>query len=114
MAPRVDTDVELYPSRRACMKTDFPEWQRMTILTLAGFIVAFSLFSIWSAAATWTSIPTNPIALGYFFVVLILVPVLAAWSFLFAWQGRDRSAAVVLVAIPAAILLLRTYVIGGF
>lgn len=95
------------------MSSRFPEWQRLTVLTVAGVIVAFSLFSIWSAASNWTSLPENPLVLAYFFVVLVLVPVLAAFAFAFAWQERKSGAAIALTAIPAVILLLRAYFIGG-
>src|SRR5690606_6313604 len=99
--------------RETPMQVPFPEWQRMTILVVAGLIVALSFFSLWSAAAQWTDLPSNPIVLLYFFVMLVVVPVLAASAFALAWQGRNAAVATVLTAIPAVILLLRAYFIGG-
>jgi hypothetical protein len=95
------------------MNKQFPEWQRMTILAVAGFIVALGLFSLRSAVANWTDFPSNQVVLLYFFVVLIVVPFLAVWGFLLAWQGRSPGQAAILTAIPAAILLLRAHFVGG-
>jgi hypothetical protein len=92
----------------------FADWQRAAILTVSALIVLYSLFSIYSAATTWTSLPDNPVAMLYFGVILVLVPLLAARAFVTAWFGGDFRTAVILTAIPAVILLLRAYFIGSF
>jgi hypothetical protein len=91
----------------------FPEWQRLTLLAVASLIVVLSLFSMYTAAMNWTSLPSNLIVVLYFFVTLIVVPVLAAWAFALAWQEREPRLALTLTAVPAAILLLRAIFIGG-
>ena len=91
----------------------FPDWQRTTILTIAGFIVAFSLFSLYAAAVQWAGLPSNLVVLLYFLLVLVVVPALAVRAFMLAWQGRSPGLAAVLTAIPAVILLLRTVLVGG-
>lgn len=91
----------------------FPEWQRLTVLAVASLIVVLSLFSIYSAAVNWTSLPSNLIVAFYFFVMLVVVPVLAGWAFILAWQEREPRLAIVLIAIPAAILILRAAFLGG-
>jgi hypothetical protein len=93
----------------------FPgDWQRAAILIVSALIVLYSLFSIYSAATTWTSLPNNPVVMLYFGVVLVLVPLLAARAFATAWFRGDTRTALILTAIPAVILLLRAYFVGGF
>jgi len=94
-------------------RDQFPEWQRLSVLAISSLIVVLSLFSIYSAAANWTSLPSNLIVTLYFFVMLVVVPLLAARAFLLAWQERQPGLAMTLTAIPAAILLLRTALVGG-
>lgn len=94
-------------------KDPTPVLVRFAVLGVAGAIIAFSLFSLYSAATQWTSLPTNPIVFLYFFVVLVVVPVLALRAFLLAWGNERLTLAAVLTAIPAAILLARTFLIGG-
>jgi len=91
----------------------FPDWQRTTILAVAGFIVAFSLFSLYAAAVQWTGLPSNLVVILYFLLVLVVVPALAVRAFVLAWQGRSPGLAAVLTAIPTAILLLRAALAGG-
>jgi hypothetical protein len=91
----------------------FPEWLRLLVLTAAGIVIALGLFSLYTAATQWTSLPTNPVVILYFFIMLIVLPALAVWAFLLAWQRRKPRLAAVLVAIPVAIMLLRALLIGG-
>jgi hypothetical protein len=91
----------------------FPEWQRLTVLAVASLIVVLSLFSIYTAATNWTSLPSNPVVALYFFVTLIVAPALAGWALMFAWQEREPRLAMILTAIPVAILILRAIFVGG-
>lgn len=90
-----------------------PEWYRAAILVAAGFLVAWGIYSLYMAAAGWGALPSNPIAILYFLLVLVVAPALAAWAFVLAWQDRDLQLATILTAIPAAILLLRAAFLGG-
>jgi hypothetical protein len=91
----------------------FPEWQRLTVLAVASLIVVLSLFSIYTAATNWTSLPSNPVVALYFFVTLIVAPALAGWALMLAWQEREPRLAMILTAIPVAILILRAIFVGG-
>jgi hypothetical protein len=93
---------------------NFADWQRTAILIVSAAIVVYSLFSIYSAATTWTGLPENPVVMLYFGIVLILVPLLAARAFATLWFGGDFRSAVILTAIPAIILILRADFVGGF
>ena len=86
---------------------------RLLVLTAAAIVIALGLFSLYTAATQWTSLPTNPVVILYFFVMLIVLPALAVWAFVLAWQRRNSRRAAALVAIPAAIMLLRALLIGG-
>ena len=90
-----------------------PEWYRAAILAAAGFLAAWGIYSLYVAATGWSAWPSNPIAILYFLLVLVVAPALAAWAFVLAWQDRDLQLATILTAIPAAILLLRAFFIGG-
>lgn len=92
----------------------FPEWQRLTVLAVASLIVVLSLFSIYSAAVNWTSLPSNPLVAIYFFVMLVVVPALAGWAFMLAWQERGPRQATILISIAAGVILLRSAFVGGF
>jgi len=87
---------------------------RFAVLAVAGIVLGFGLFSLYSAAATWTSLPSDPVVVLYFAIVLIVLPLLALWAFILAWQGQRLTFAAVLAAIPAAILLVRAVLVGGF
>jgi membrane protein YdbS with pleckstrin-like domain len=91
----------------------FPEWQRLTVLAVTSLIIVLSLFSIYSAAANWTSLPSNMVVALYFFVMLVVVPLLAIRAFIFAFQEREPRLAMTLTAIPAAILIVRAVFVGG-
>jgi hypothetical protein len=91
----------------------FPEWQRLVVLAVTALIITLSAFSIYTAATNWTSLPTNPVVGLYFFVMLIAVPVMAAGAFMLAFQQREQRRAMILTAIPAAILILRAVFVGG-
>jgi hypothetical protein len=91
----------------------FPEWLRLLIFTVAGLVIALGLFSLYTAATRWTSLPDNPIVILYFFIMLIVLPLLAVWAFVLTWQERNPRLAAVLAAIPATLLLLRALLIGG-
>lgn len=86
---------------------------RLLVLTLAGIVIAFGIFSLYTAATTWTSLPANPVVILYFLIMLVVLPSLAVWAFMLAWQRRNPRRAAVLVAIPAAIMLLRALLLGG-
>ena len=90
-----------------------PEWYRATILFVAGFLVAYGIYALYTAATGWSALPANPIAILYFLLVLVVAPALAAWAFVLAWQDRELQLATILTAIPAAILLLRAAFLGG-
>ena len=90
-----------------------PEWYRAVILLVAGLIVAYGIYALYSAATGWSALPSNPIAILYFLLVLVVAPALAAWAFALAWQDRNLQLATILTAIPGAILLLRAFFIGG-
>jgi hypothetical protein len=91
----------------------FPAPQRWSVLGIATLIAGLSLVSIYSAVTTWTSLPSNIFVALYFFVVLVVVPVLAAWAFVLAWQKRQPDLAMILIAIPALILISRAFFVGG-
>jgi hypothetical protein len=91
----------------------FPEWLRLLVFTVAGIVIAIGLFSLYTAATRWTSLPANPVVVLYFLVMLIVLPLLAVWAFVLTWQERNPRLAVVLAAIPAVLLLLRALLIGG-
>jgi hypothetical protein len=86
---------------------------RMALLAIAALVLAYGLFLLYSAAVTWTSLPTNPIVFLYFFIVLVVAPLLAARALILAWQGTNLRLAAILTAIPAAILLVRAALLGG-
>jgi hypothetical protein len=92
---------------------NFADWQRTIVLVVSAAIVLYSLFSIFTAATTWTSLPTNPVAMLYFGVILVLVPLMAARAFATIWLGGETRTGIILTAIPAVILLLRAWFIGG-
>ncbi len=91
----------------------FPPPQRWSVLGIAIMIAGLSLISIYSAVTSWTSLPSNIFVALYFFVVLVVVPVLAAWAFVLAWQKRRPDLAMILIAIPAVVLILRAFFVGG-
>lgn len=91
----------------------FPAPQRWSVLGMATMIAGLSLVSTYSAVTSWTSLPSNIFVALYFFVVLVVVPVLAAWAFVLAWQKRQPDLAMILIAIPALILILRAFFVGG-
>lgn len=93
--------------------SQFPEWLRLLVFTVSGIVIAIGLFSLYSAATQWTSLPSNPVVVLYFLVMLIVLPLLAAWAFALTWQARNPRLAVVLAAIPAVLMLLRALLIGG-
>ena len=86
---------------------------RFAVLAAAGIVLGFGLVSLYAAAATWTSLPSNPVVFLYFFAVLVVLPLSALWAFVLAWRNKQLTFAAVLAAIPAAILLLRFLLIDG-
>jgi hypothetical protein len=92
---------------------EIPEWLRLLIFTVAGIEIAIGFYSLYVAATQWTSIPSSPVVILYFLVTLILAPLLAAWAIVLVWQNRSTQLAVILAAVPAAILVLRVWLIGG-
>jgi hypothetical protein len=93
--------------------SNFPEWLRLLVFTVAGMVIGLGLFSLYTAATQWTSLPANPVVILYFLVTLIVVPALAIWAIVLTWQSRNPRLAVILTATPVAILLLRALLIGG-
>ena len=91
----------------------FPEWLRLLVFTIAGIVIAIGLFSLYTAATQWTSLPGNPVVILYFLVMLVVLPLLAVWAIVLTWQARNPRLAVVLAAIPAVLMLLRALLIGG-
>ena len=94
-------------------KDPTPELLRFAVLGVAGVVIAFGLFSLYSAATQWTSLPTNPVVILYFAVLLIVVPLLALGAFLLAWRNERLTLAAILAAIPAVILIARAALVGG-
>jgi hypothetical protein len=86
---------------------------RIAVLAMAALVLAYGLFLLYSAATAWTSLPTNPIVILYFLLVLVVAPLLAARALILAWQGKNLRLAAILTAIPAAILFLRVALLGG-
>ena len=86
---------------------------RFAVLAVAGVMLAFGLFSLYSAATQWTSLPANPVVFLYFAVVLLVLPLLALWAFVLAWCNERLTLAAILAAIPAVITLLRIVLLGG-
>jgi hypothetical protein len=93
--------------------SNFPEWLRLLVFTVAGMVIGLWLFSLYTAATQWTSLPANPVVILYFLVTLIVVPALAIWAIILTWQSRNPRLSVILTATPVAILLLRALLIGG-
>jgi hypothetical protein len=93
-------------------KDPTPDLLRLAVFGVAAFVIGFSLFSLYSAMQ-WTSLPTNPIVILYFTVVLIVVPLLALRAIMLAWANERLTLAAVLAGISAAILILRTILVGG-
>jgi hypothetical protein len=93
--------------------SNFPEWLRLLVFTVAGMVIGLGLFSLYTAATQWTSLPANPVVILYFLVTLIVVPALAIWAIILTWQSRNPRLSVILTATPVAILLLRALLIGG-
>ncbi len=93
-------------------KDPTPELLRFAVIGVAAIVIAFSLFSIYSATM-WTSLPTNPVVILYFVVVLIVVPLLAVGALLLAWRNERLTLSLILAAIPAAILIARAMLVGG-
>jgi hypothetical protein len=93
--------------------SNFPEWLRLLVFTVAGMVIGLGLFSLYTAATQWTSLPAHPVVSLYFLVTLIVVPALAIWAIILTWQSRNPRLAVILTATPVAILLLRALLIGG-
>ena len=91
----------------------FPEWLRLLVFAGSATVIAIGLFSLYTAATQWTSLPSNPVVVLYFLVMLLVLPLLAVWAFVLTWQERNPRLAVVLAAIPAVLLLLRALLIGG-
>jgi hypothetical protein len=94
-------------------KDPTPDLVRLAVLGVAGAVIALSLYSLFSAATQWTSLPTNPIVILYFTVVLIVVPLLAVRAIMLAWANERLTTAAVLAAISAGILILRAMLVGG-
>lgn len=93
-------------------KDPTPVLLRFAVLGVAGVVIAFSLFSLYSTTQ-WASLPTNPVVILYFTVVLIVVPLLALRAFLLAWRNERLTLAAILAGVPAAILIARAALIGG-
>jgi hypothetical protein len=91
----------------------FPEWLRLLVFSVAGVVIAIGLFSLYTAATQWTSLPANPVVVLYFLVTLVVLPLLAVWAIVLTWQARNPRLAVALAAIPAVLMLLRALLIGG-
>jgi hypothetical protein len=91
----------------------FPEWLRLLVFSVAGVVIAIGLFSLYTAATRWTSLPDNPVVVLYFLIMLVVLPLLAVWAFILTWQVRSPRLAVVLAAIPAVLMLLRALLVGG-
>jgi hypothetical protein len=93
-------------------KDPTPELVRFAVLGAAAVVIGLSLFSLYTATQ-WTSLPTNPVVILYFVVVLIVVPLLALGAFLLAWRNERLTLAAILAAIPAVILIARAVLVGG-
>ena len=96
----------------AIPKDPTPDLVRLAVFCVAAIVIGFSLFSLYSATQ-WTSLPTNPIVILYFLVVLVVVPLLALRAILLAWANQRLTVAAVLAGISAAILILRAILLGG-
>jgi hypothetical protein len=98
---------------KAAKSAEIPEWLRLLIFTVAGIEIAIGVYSLFIAVTQWTSIPSSLVVILYFLVTLILAPLLAVWAIVLVWQNRNMQLAAILAAIPAAILVLRAWLIGG-
>jgi hypothetical protein len=90
-----------------------PDWLAPAIMLVAGAEILLGLYFLYSAATTWTSLPVNPLAIAYFAVTLLGIPLLAVWSFALAYREEQLSLAAILAAIPLALYVLRYFLFAA-